>query len=175
MLCPRGPAVKSAARRLPPLVKMAPMPFKAQPAHAHDLAPARDLLRRADLPDEGVADHFGNYLVVRDASRLVGICGIEVHGESGLLRSVAVDPDYRGEGIGGLLVAGAQELARKLRVEDVYLLTTSAADFFRRHGFQDCPREKAPEPVRASWEFRSGCPASAALMKWPARAQARGG
>jgi amino-acid N-acetyltransferase len=148
------------------------MPFRTEHAQAHDLVSARELLHRVALPDRGVAEQFGHYLVVRDASRLVGLCGVEVCGDDGLLRSVAVDPDYRGEGIGGLLVAGAQDLARKLRLDALYLLTTTAEAYFRRHGFQDHAREKAPEAVKESWEFRSGCPSSSALMRWPARAQA---
>jgi len=151
---------------------MAAMPFGTEHAQAHDLASARELLRRVNLPDHGVAEQFGHYLVVRDASRLVGLCGVEVCGDDGLLRGVAVDPDYRGEGIGGLLVAGAQDLARKLKLDALYLLTTTAAAYFRRQGFQDLAREKAPPAVRESWEFRSGCPSSSALMRWPARAQA---
>lgn len=151
---------------------MAAMPFRTEAARAHDLALARDLLRRVALPEDGVADHFGNYLVVRDASRLVGLCGVEVCGEDGLLRSVAVDPDYRDEGIGSLLVAGAKELARRLGLRDLYLLTTTAAPFFRRHGFEDRARDQAPEAVRESWEFRTGCPASSAFMRCPARGQA---
>jgi amino-acid N-acetyltransferase len=150
---------------------MAAMPFRTEPAQAHDLASARELLRRVALPEEDVVDHFGNYLVVRDATRLVGLCGVEVCGDDGLLRSVAVDPDYREEGIGSLLVAGAKELARKLELRDLYLLTTTAAPFFRRHGFEDWARDKAPAAVRETWEFRAGCPASSAFMRCPARAQ----
>ena len=150
------------------------MPFRVESAHAHDLASARELLHRVDLPDHGIAEHFGHYLVVRDATRLVGMCGLEVCGDDALLRSVAVDPDYRGEGIGGLLVAGAQDLARRLKLDALYLLTTTAGAYFRRHGFQDLAREQAPEAVRESWEFRSGCPSSSALMRWTARAHDRG-
>jgi amino-acid N-acetyltransferase len=152
-------------------LRMAAMAFQTEHAQAHDLIPARELLRRLSLPDHGVAEQFGHYLVVRDATRLVGVCGVEVCGDDGLLRSVAVDPDYRGEGIGVLLVAGAQELARRLKLEALYVLTTTAEAFFRRQGFQDFAREKAPEAVRSSWEFSSGCPASSAFMRWPARAQ----
>src|SRR5947199_5405101 len=111
------------------------MAFRTEQAQAHDLASARELLHRVSLPDHGVAEQFGHYLVVRDASRLVGVCGVEVCGDDGLLRSVAVDPDYRGEGIGALLVAGAQDL--RLKLEALYLLTTTADAYFRRHGFQD--------------------------------------
>ena len=148
------------------------MSFRTEPAQAHDLAAARVLLQRVQLPDHGVADQFGHYLVVRDASRVVGVCGVEVCGEDGLLRSVAVDPDYQGEGIGTLLVAGARELAGRLKLRDLYLLTTTAAPFFRKRGFEDWSREKAPTPVRESWEFRTGCPSSSALMRYGGRAQA---
>jgi amino-acid N-acetyltransferase len=151
---------------------MSPMAFQTEHAQAQDLVPARELLRRLNLPDHGVAEQFGHYLVVRDATRLVGLCGVEVCGDDGLLRSVAVAPAYRGEGIGALLVAGAQDLARRLKLEALYVLTTTAVAYFRRHGFQDFAREKAPAAVRSSWEFSSGCPASSALMRWPARAQA---
>jgi len=150
------------------------MAFRTEHAQAHDLPSARELLHRVELPDHGVADQFGHYLVVRDATRLVGLCGVEVCGDDGLLRSVAVDPDYRGEGIGVLLVAGAQDLARRLNLDSLYLLTTPAAAFFRRHGSEDVAREKAPPAVRETWEFRFGCPSSSALMRWPARAQSRG-
>ncbi|HEY2943195.1 MAG TPA: arsenic resistance N-acetyltransferase ArsN2 [Vicinamibacteria bacterium] len=148
------------------------MPFRTEHAQAHDLASARELLHRVNLPDHGVAEQFGHYLVVRDASRLVGLCGVEVCGDDGLLRRVAVDPDYRGEGIGGLLVGAAQELAGKLRLDALYLLTTTADAYFRRLGFQEVAREKAPEGVRNSWEFRAGCPASSTLMRWGAGPQA---
>jgi len=151
---------------------MATMTFHTEQAQAYDLASARALLHRVSLPDHGVAEQFGHYLVVRDATRLVGLCGVEVCGEDGLLRSVVVAPDYRGEGIGGLLVAGAQDLARKLKLASLYLLTTTAGPYFRRHGFQEWAREKAPAAVRDSWEFQSGCPSSSALMRWTAPAQA---
>jgi amino-acid N-acetyltransferase len=151
---------------------MTRVPFRTEAAQAHDLASARALLQRLSLPDSGVAENFGHYLVIRDASRLVGLCGVEVCGDDGLLRSVAVDPDYRHEGIGGLLVAGAKELARRLRLRDLYLLTTTAAPFFRKHGFEDWDRDKAPPAVRESWEFKTGCPSSSALMRCPQQAQA---
>jgi amino-acid N-acetyltransferase len=153
---------------------MALMTFRTEQAQAYDLASARELLHRVGLPDHGVAEQFGHYLVVRDDIRLVGLCGVEVCGDDGLLRSVVVDPDYRGEGIGGLLVAGAQDLARKLELVSLYLLTTTADAYFRKHGFQDWARDKAPAAVRESWEFQTGCPSSSALMRWTAGAQGRG-
>src|SRR5262245_30931776 len=144
---------------------MSSMLFPTEPARAHDLPEALALLRRAELPTQGVLDQFGNYLVVRDEGHLVGLAGLEVHGRDGLLRSVVVDPDYRGEGAGQALVDGALALARRMGLGHVYLLTTSARDYFARQGFTDYSREQAPPSIRESWEFRAGCPATSACLR----------
>jgi amino-acid N-acetyltransferase len=145
------------------------MPLSAEPASPRDLPDAFALIARSQLPEHGVAELWGHYFVVReDDGRVVGVAGLELHGSDGLLRSVAVDPDYRGQGIGDRLVAAAMERARLLPLRTVYLLTTSAREYFARRGFTACSREDAPAAVRESWEFRSGCPATAVLMMRPA-------
>jgi amino-acid N-acetyltransferase len=93
------------------------------------------------------------------------VAGLELHGEDGLLRSVAVDPDYRGQGLAKSLVAAVIERATRVGLRSMYLLTTTARDYFARLGFADCPRDAAPRAIRDSWEFRTGCPSSATLMK----------
>jgi amino-acid N-acetyltransferase len=148
-----------------PDARIVAMGRKVEPARAHDLGPAVELLRRCDLPTEGVAERFRHYFVVRDDADLVGLAGLEVYGPDALLRSVAVDREARGEGVGGQLVAAAEDLARRLDLGTVYLLTTTAQAFFSRLGYQDCARDAAPGAVRESWEFRAGCPTSAVLMK----------
>jgi amino-acid N-acetyltransferase len=144
------------------------MSLVAEPARPHDLAGALDLLGRADLTGQDVAEGWGHFFVVReDDGRVVGVAGLEVHGESGLLRSVAVDPAYRGQSLGARLVRAAMERAALLGLREVYLLTTTAERFFARRGFATCPREDAPPTIAAAWEFRSGCPATAVFMKRP--------
>jgi len=93
------------------------------------------------------------------------VAGLEIHGEDGLLRSVAVDTEYRGQGLAASLVEAAIERAKRVQLRAVYLLTTTARDYFARHGFADCPRKEAPAAIRESWEFRTGCPSTAAFMK----------
>jgi amino-acid N-acetyltransferase len=142
------------------------MQLHAEPARPHDLRGALDLLGRAELTEQDVAERWGHYFVVReDDGRVVGVAGLEIHGEDGLLRSVAVDEDYRGQGLAASLVEAAMARAKLVNLRSVYLLTTTARDYFARHGFSDCPRDEAPAAIRESWEFRSGCPSTAAFMK----------
>ena len=144
------------------------MSLHAEPARPHDLRGALDLLGRSELTGQDVAEGWGHYFVVReDDGRVVGVAGLEVHGEDGLLRSVAVDVEYRGQGLAASLVEAAVERAGRLKLRAVYLLTTSARDYFARRSFADCRREEAPAAIRESWEFRTGCPSTAAFMKRP--------
>ena len=123
------------------------------------------LLREAELPERGVAASFGNFLVIRSAGRVVAAAGLEVCGEHGLLRSVVVDPGFRGRGLAGRLVRALVARASRRRLRALYLLTTTARGFFLRQGFSDCARTAAPKDVEESWEFRSGCPASSSFMR----------
>ena len=142
------------------------MSLRAEPASPHDVKDALDLLRRADLPDKDVAEKFGHYFVVHeDDGRVVGVAGLELHGEDALLRSVAVNDDYRRQGIGTSLVEAALERAARLDLSSVFLLTVDAREYFAQMGFTECPREEAPPAIRESWEFKTGCPKSAAFMK----------
>lgn len=130
-----------------------------------DLPAAIALLETADLPTTGVAEAFRDFVVVREGGRLVGLCGLEVHGTDGLLRSLVVDPQARSTGVGSRLVDAVVELARARSLRDLYLLTTTAHDYFARRSFEDVSRESAPEAVKASWEFKQGCPSTSTFMR----------
>jgi amino-acid N-acetyltransferase len=146
------------------------MTLQAEQARPHDLPGALDLLGRAGLPDNEVAPRWGHFFVVReDDGRVVGVAGLEVHGEHGLLRSVAVEPAYRGQGLAAALVEAVVARARLLELREVFLLTTTASDYFPRLGFKECARDAVPDAVRESWEFRSGCPKTAVVMVRPVR------
>ncbi|MBN1120662.1 MAG: GNAT family N-acetyltransferase [Anaerolineae bacterium] len=136
-----------------------------EPAVDSDLDVVLDLLRRSNLPVDGLADHFGGAIVARQDGRVVGCAAVEMYEDGGLLRSVAVDDSLRGLGFGQQLTNAALDLARDRQMPAVYLLTTTAADFFGRfYGFQTITRDDVPESVRQSVEFQSACPASAVVM-----------
>jgi amino-acid N-acetyltransferase len=94
----------------------------------------------------------------------VGSAALELYGNAALLRSVAVDQNLRGQGLGQQLTRAALDLAGQHGVETVYLLTETATDFFPRFGFQPIARSAVAPAVQQSVEFTSACPASAAVL-----------
>jgi hypothetical protein len=90
--------------------------------------------------------------------------GLEVFGSVALLRSLAVAPEARGLGHGKTLVDSIEGYARGLGVTELYLLTTTARPFFESLGYALADRSAAPESIRATREFSSICPGSAAFL-----------
>lgn len=131
-------------------------------ARAEDLAPLVQLLTAADLVVDDVGDHVGEATLAISEGAMVGVAIVERHGESGLLRSVAVTPALRGVGIANAVCAEA--LRRADGIRRAYLLTTSAVGYFTRFGFHEVGRDEAPAEIRASREFRELCPRTAVLM-----------
>jgi amino-acid N-acetyltransferase len=134
-------------------------------ARAGDLDGVLRLLRDNALPVDGLSDHLGSTLVVRDGDRIVGSAALEVYGDGALLRSVAVAPGRQRSGLGRTLTDAAIDLARQRRIPALFLLTTTAEGYFPRFGFERIDRSEVPETVKESVEFKSACPASAIVMR----------
>jgi N-acetylglutamate synthase-like GNAT family acetyltransferase len=94
----------------------------------------------------------------------VGFGGLEIHGPDALLRSVVTLPPQRGHGFGHAIVAALEAEAAMHGRRALYLLTTTEKDFFARLGYVSCARDRVPAAIRASTQFASLCPASAAVM-----------
>jgi amino-acid N-acetyltransferase len=135
---------------------------RATPADAGELLA---LMERAHLPTDGLAAHLDTAFVAREGDRVVGSAAIEVYADGGLLRSVAVDEDHRGTGLGNRLTAAAIEDAQRRALPALYLLTTTAEAFFPRFGFERIDRGEVPASLHASVEFRGACPATAVVMR----------
>ena len=134
-------------------------------ARSADLAQVLALLRRAGLPAAGVAESFSQFYVAHNQGALVGAAGLEVYGASALLRSVVVDDEWRGTGVGRSLIDHALEQARQHGIADVFLLTTTAEHYFPRFGFACVTRDSVTDDVKRSVEFQGACPASAVVMR----------
>jgi len=138
-----------------------------RPATAADLADIAAFLNDCGLPAQDLTPTIlaGFELAVAVDGRLVGQIGLETFGDIGLLRSLAVVPEWRKHGLGAQLVARREAAARAAGLSAVYLLTSSAAEFFRHRGYAEVPRETVPAAITAHAQFRSLCPSSARCLR----------
>ncbi|RMH79050.1 MAG: GNAT family N-acetyltransferase [Calditrichaeota bacterium] len=134
------------------------------PATEEDLPSILALLRRCHLPPDDLERHIRTTIVARHESRVVGCAALEMYPPWALLRSVAVEETFRGQGLGVRLTQEALHLAQQQGITGVYLLTETAESFFARLGFQPVSREEVPPAVKASVEFTHVCPVSARVM-----------
>lgn len=118
-------------------------------AHLHNFAVAEALAQPAL---EGNAD-TGSF--VPEARQIIG-CGSLLPMSTTLveLRSLAVDENARGTGIGQRLVDWLVEAARDRKFGTIFALTR-AVPFFQRCGFEIVPKELFPEKV---WHDCVACP-----------------
>ena len=134
-------------------------------ATPEDYTPIADLLKKVNLPVQGVEEHLDNFVVLVDNKSLIGTGGLEIYNDKALLRSLAIHPDYQKKGYGQQLYRYIIENARKQNITELYLLTETAERFFTAMGFKKISRELVNEQVKTSEEFRSVCPTSAACMR----------
>lgn len=136
-----------------------------RPATGQDLASVTALLRETGLPTAGVAESLPHFLVAEHEGEMVAVAGLELYGSSGMLRSVAVHPTWRGSGLARQLIDRLLADAQQRGIQDIYLMTTTAEHYFPRFGFACIARTDVPGAVKESVEFREACPASALVMR----------
>ncbi|HEX6573859.1 MAG TPA: arsenic resistance N-acetyltransferase ArsN2 [Gemmatimonadaceae bacterium] len=134
-------------------------------ARTDDFPAVCALLIDNSLPLDGIPGSLAGFIVAEQDNRIVGVGGVEVCGAYGLLRSVAVDVSSRNAGVGGKIVERLIDEAHKNDVHSLFLLTTTAENYFPSHGFVRTERDSVPDPVRATKEFTEACPSSATVMR----------
>jgi len=133
-------------------------------AHPDESA-VKQLLSASSLPISDIAvRHLQHFFGCGSGPELEGVIGLELFGAVALLRSLAVAASRRGSGVGSGLVAHAERHARNQGVHSLYLLTTSAEQFFLRRGYARIERDKAPAAIKSTSEFSGICPVSSAFM-----------
>jgi amino-acid N-acetyltransferase len=139
--------------------------FAIRTPRPDDLPALTRLLEGCGLPTSDLTEeHLRYFIILGQAGRVAGCIGMEVSGQDALLRSLAVDSMMRGEGYGNRLLQLMEERARDEGVQRLYLLTTSAADFFEHQGYARIDRADVPESIRNTPQFSGICPASAACL-----------
>jgi len=136
---------------------MSPAAWKVERANADCLESARKLLTEADLPVQGL-EQAELWCAKDSTDRTIGLAGLETWGKQGLLRSVVVDSEHRGSGVGKAIVERVLREAKAKGVDEVYLLTDTAPRFFERFGFKPVARMRIKGRILESVEFREVCP-----------------
>jgi len=136
-------------------------------AQERDAAAIDRLLQEANLPTSDLTlEHLPHFVVMREAERIMGVAAVErIGGKKGLLRSLAVQHQYRGKGIAAQLYQAAEQHACSMGLHELYALTTTIADWLERLGYSRIERSNAPEELRQTAEFSTLCPASAVILR----------
>ena len=123
------------------------------------------LLVRCGLPTDDLQPaHLEHFVVCRISGKLVGAVGLEVRGDLGLLRSLAVATEHRGRRLADGLCRRIMKEALRHGIRRLYLLTTTAEALFARLDFARVGRDTVPAVIRATAEYRSLCPNTATVM-----------
>jgi amino-acid N-acetyltransferase len=135
------------------------------PAKAEDIDAIKRLLTQSELPIAGVDDHWKTFIVARDGNRIVACGGSEAYQFAALIRSIAVEPEYRKHGLGRRLVRQLLDRLASRGLREFYLLTTTAEEYFRKRGFKTIDRDEVHPQLLSSREFQDACPDSAVCMR----------
>jgi amino-acid N-acetyltransferase len=138
--------------------------FTIRPAQATENGKLRELLEEAHLPTQGVEDPQTRLWIAGRGGEIAAMAGLERFGEVALLRSVATQAPFRGQGAATALCRTMLAEAAAQGVGRVYLLTETAEGFFRRLGFEAVPRDSLDPRLSASAELRGNVCASATAM-----------
>ena len=138
---------------------------KLRSAEQEDREYIERVLGRNDLPIADISEKLPCLYVCETETDRVGVGGIELYDDAALLRSVAVEKSERGNGYGTIISNKVLAQAELSGVSTVYLLTTTADEFFADLGFVEIPRETVPQSIQTTTEFSDLCPETAVCMK----------
>jgi amino-acid N-acetyltransferase len=138
--------------------------MRITPVSQNNLPAAIALLRQHLLPTDDITETT-KFFVFEEDNEVLGTVALEFEGAHGLLRSLSVTDAKRNNGRGGKLVAFIEAYAKKKGVRQLFLLTTTAENFFLKNDYVKIDRVFVPDFIRHSAEFSSVCPASAVVMK----------
>jgi len=140
--------------------------MQLRPATADDFAAIVRLLDEVSLIANDLNPaQTAAFLLLCESDQVLACGAIErFDGRAGLVRSVAVRPTHRGQGLATRIMRSLETHARHRGVDRLFLLTQTAAGFFARLHYERCERSLAAEAIRASSQFAGLCPGTAVCM-----------
>ncbi len=95
--------------------------------------------------DDEVATNIRSYFTAKDDDKLIGFTALHIHSQNlAEIRSLIVDRNYRGKGVGKELIKQAVLEAKSLKVKKIFTLTYEKG-FFEKMGFSEIAKELLPE------------------------------
>lgn len=122
------------------------------------------LLKENDLPVTDLDEKKPLFACI-DHQKLVGTGGLELFRDCALLRSISIRKDLQRKGLGSFIVGELEKVVMQRGMNCLYLLTTTAQDFFAARGYEKIDREEAPAEIKDTAQFSSICPSSAVVMR----------
>ncbi len=160
-----GALASAIIRGKKPLVELEEgLDYTIRRAESGDVPAIAVLLEENGLTPLGVAEAPENFLVL-EHSGIAAVIGMEIRGDSGLLRSLVVRLRDRKKCFGVRMTSVIIDLARAQGVRTIYLLTETAERFFERAGFVAARREDIPAPLMQSSALDKVCPEGSAILK----------
>lgn len=138
--------------------------MKIVPASQNSFSAAINLLKKNNLPTEDL-DPGKQLFVVEEGDEVIATVAVEYDFSDALLRSLSVEEEKRGSGIGRKLLDFIEGYVQKQGIQTVYLLTTTAVDFFQKRGYKIIDRGNVPEFIQNTKEYSVLCASSSTLMK----------
>ncbi|NYH18260.1 arsenate reductase (glutaredoxin) [Paraburkholderia bryophila] len=141
------------------------VPFIVARAIASNDAGFVNALRDVDLPGSDLDEAGRSFFALSTlAGSHVGYGGFEQYGSDVLVRSVIVEPQHRGKGIGRNLIAVLLREAFDAGARKAWLFATNATALFEKAGFKPTARDAAPATILATRQATDLCPATATLL-----------
>ena len=137
------------------------------PASGGDLDAIKQLLVGSLLPSRDVGGAHQRFIMASESGRLIGCAGLQVAGQDGLVRSMAVHWTRRNAGLGSRLHERLLLEAAMAGVRTLYVVTSTAEDFFDGHGFRRIAAHAVPPELQASEEFTAFVPGGSTVMSRP--------
>lgn len=130
----------------------------------NQISSVKKLLKENNLPVSDLNDSITFFAKI-EHNTLLAVGGIEKAGKDAIIRSIAVSENYKGKGFGKKITRELLNYAREKKVRDVYLLTTTADNYFTRFGFKKADRASLPAEIKNSSQYSTVCPDTAVVMK----------
>jgi len=140
------------------------MDYIIKKAVLNDIQGLISILKETNLPFNDIDLNNQQFLLAYLGKDIIASCAVEQYKKEALLKSFAVKMDLQGKGIGKEIYLKMIDYCKSNEIEDLYLLTTTAEDWFDHMGWIRVKRESLPESIKNTKEYNSICPLNAICM-----------